>query len=121
MAGLALFLAQRTALEAGDPVGIDPARDEMAFFPLIYWPVIAGAPRPSAEAMNRIEAYMTQGGTALFDTPDAVEAPMIHAAPVDALDHLSPFDAQAWIDRNVRAGCLEHQVEQRDQHLGALE
>ena len=33
MAGLTLFLAQRTALEAGDPVGVDPARDELAFFP----------------------------------------------------------------------------------------
>ena len=47
MAGLTLFLAQRTALEAGDPVGVDPARDELAFFPLIYWPVVPGAPKPS--------------------------------------------------------------------------
>ncbi len=36
--GLTLFLAQRTALEAGDPVGLDIARDELAFYPLIYWP-----------------------------------------------------------------------------------
>ena len=36
--GLTLFLAQRTALEAGEPIGLDPARDELAFFPLIYWP-----------------------------------------------------------------------------------
>ena len=39
--GLTLFLAQRTALEAGEPIGLDPARDELAFFPLIYWPVVA--------------------------------------------------------------------------------
>ena len=31
--GLTLFLAQRTALEAGEPIGIDPARDELAFYP----------------------------------------------------------------------------------------
>ena len=31
--GLTLFLAQRTALEAGDPIGLDIARDELAFFP----------------------------------------------------------------------------------------
>src|SRR5262249_14495326 len=36
--GLTLFLAQRTALEAGEPIGLDPARDELAFYPLIYWP-----------------------------------------------------------------------------------
>jgi uncharacterized protein DUF4159/aerotolerance regulator-like protein len=74
MAGLTLFLAQRTALEAGEPVGIDPAHDELAFFPLIYWPVIPGAPKPPQDAINRIDAYMKQGGTVLFDTRDAVEA-----------------------------------------------
>src|ERR1700737_3738595 len=74
MAGLTLFLAQRTALEAGEPVGIDPARDELAFFPLIYWPVVPGAPKPPQDAINRIDAYMKQGGTVLFDTRDAVEA-----------------------------------------------
>jgi hypothetical protein len=75
LSGLTLFLAQRTALEAGDPVGVDPARDELAFFPLIYWPVISGAPKPSQEAINKLDTYMKQGGTVLFDTRDAVEAP----------------------------------------------
>ncbi|MDP1584677.1 MAG: DUF4159 domain-containing protein [Bradyrhizobium sp.] len=75
LSGLTLFLAQRTALEAGDPVGIDPARDELAFFPLIYWPVLPGATKPAQDAINRIDAYMKQGGTVLFDTRDAIEAP----------------------------------------------
>lgn len=75
MAGLTLFLAQRTALEAGDPVGIDPAHDELAFFPMIYWPVVPGAPKPAQDAINRIDAYMKQGGTVVFDTRDAIEAP----------------------------------------------
>src|SRR6266480_69491 len=75
MSGLTLFLAQRTALEAGDPVGIDPAHDELGFFPLIYWPVVPGAPKPPQDAINRIDAYMKQGGTVVFDTRDAVEAP----------------------------------------------
>jgi len=75
LAGLTLFLAQHTALEAGDPVGVNPARDELAFFPLIYWPIVPGAPKPPQDALNRIDAYMKQGGTVLFDTRDAVEAP----------------------------------------------
>ncbi|HEU4804324.1 MAG TPA: DUF4159 domain-containing protein [Nitrobacter sp.] len=74
MNGLTLFLAQRTALEAGEPVGVDPARDELAFFPLIYWPVVPGAPKPSQSALNKIDAYMKQGGTVLFDTRDAIDA-----------------------------------------------
>ncbi|CCD99297.1 DUF4159 domain-containing protein [Bradyrhizobium sp. STM 3809] len=75
LTGLTLFLAQRTALEAGDPVGVDPARDELAFFPLIYWPIVPGAPKPPQDAINKIDAYMKQGGTVLFDTRDAIEAP----------------------------------------------
>jgi hypothetical protein len=75
LAGLTLFLAQRTALEAGDPVGVDIGRDELAFFPLIYWPIAPDAAKPSAEALARIDAYMKQGGTVLFDTRDAVLAP----------------------------------------------
>jgi hypothetical protein len=75
LSGLTLFLTQRTALEAGDPVGIDPAHDELAFFPLIYWPIVPGTPKPPQDALNKIDAYMKQGGTVLFDTRDAIEAP----------------------------------------------
>jgi hypothetical protein len=71
--GLTLFLAQRTALEAGEPIGLDPARDELAFFPLIYWPVSPKAPKPSRTALERIDTYMKRGGTILFDTRDAID------------------------------------------------
>ncbi len=74
--GLTLFLAQRTALEAGEPIGLDPARDELSFYPLIYWPIVPSAPKPSREALELIDAYMKKGGTVLFDTRDAVEAPL---------------------------------------------
>jgi len=73
--GLTMFLAQRTALEAGEPVGLDIGRDELAFYPLIYWPIAPGVARPPAEALARIDAYMKQGGTVLFDTRDAITAP----------------------------------------------
>jgi hypothetical protein len=75
LSGLTLFLAQRTALEPGDPIGLDIARDELVFYPLIYWPIVPGAPRPSDAALKRIDAYMKDGGTVLFDTRDAVVAP----------------------------------------------
>jgi hypothetical protein len=73
--GLTLFLAQRTALEAGDPIGLDLARDELAFYPLIYWPIVPGTAKPSEEALKRLDTYMKDGGTVLFDTRDAVTAP----------------------------------------------
>jgi hypothetical protein len=73
--GLTLFLSQRTSLEAGEPMGLELARDDLAFFPLIYWPIVTGAAKPSAQALARLDAYMKQGGTVLFDTRDAIEAP----------------------------------------------
>jgi hypothetical protein len=73
--GLTMFLAQRTALEAGDPIGLDLARDELAFFPLIYWPISPSAPKPPQAALEKIDTYMKRGGTVLFDTRDAIDAP----------------------------------------------
>lgn len=65
------FLGERTALEAGEPMGVDIARDELSFFPLLYWPIVPGAARPSPETLARIDAFMKQGGTIVFDTRDA--------------------------------------------------
>jgi Domain of unknown function (DUF4159)/Aerotolerance regulator N-terminal len=75
LTGLTTFLAQRTALEAGDPIGVDLESDELAFFPIIYWPIVPGAKKPTPQALARVDAYMKQGGTVLFDTKDAVLAP----------------------------------------------
>jgi hypothetical protein len=66
--GLGVILRRRTAAEMGPPVGVDPERDELSFFPLIYWP-LGGAQRPlSAGAAVRLNAFMRQGGTILFDS-----------------------------------------------------
>jgi hypothetical protein len=65
-------LSERTSLTPGDPVGVDPARDELAFYPLLYWPIVASQPLPSQEAVLKIAAFMKQGGTIIFDTRDAL-------------------------------------------------
>lgn len=70
--GLGLQLSSRTAFEPGDPVAIDPAQDEMALYPLIYWPVTDNAQAPAPDVLSRIDAYMKRGGTILFDTRDAI-------------------------------------------------
>ncbi|MCF6367420.1 DUF4159 domain-containing protein [Rhizobium halophilum] len=68
--GLTQFLTYRTTLEPGEPVGVDIATDELSFYPIIYWPISADAPMPSPAAISRIDAYMRNGGTVLFDTRD---------------------------------------------------
>jgi hypothetical protein len=72
LTGLTQALAARTALEAGDPIGIDIARDELSFFPLLYVPIAANQPLPSAAAIRKLDAFMKNGGTVLFDTRDAM-------------------------------------------------
>ena len=70
LAGLTEFLTYRTTLEPGEPVGVDISRDELSLYPIIYWPVSASAEMPSSAAISRIDAYMRNGGTVLFDTRD---------------------------------------------------
>lgn len=68
LAGLSMVVSRRTAVELGEPVGVEPGRDELVFYPFIYWPVIAGAALPSADAARALRDYMANGGTIVFDT-----------------------------------------------------
>jgi hypothetical protein len=70
LSGLSRILTQRTAFEPGDPMAIDPADDELAFYPLIYWPMPETPIAVSDRLITRIDAYMNNGGTILFDTRD---------------------------------------------------
>ena len=69
--GLSNTLFQRTSVEPAPPLGVDLETDELAFFPMIYWPVTADQPLPSAAAYARLNAYMRGGGMIVFDTRDA--------------------------------------------------
>lgn len=70
--GLTQFLAERTALEPGDPIGIDVAQDELAFYSLLYWPIDPQLEKPDDRTMARIDTFMRNGGTILFDTRDHI-------------------------------------------------
>lgn len=72
--GLSRILTQRTAFEPGAPFGIDPARDELAFYPLIYWPMPDQTMAVPDALVTRIDAYMSNGGTILFDTRDEAQS-----------------------------------------------
>ncbi len=66
--GLSLMLRQRTAIEPADPIEVDVERDELAFFPLLYWPVTPVQRPPSDQTVEKLNAYLRSGGTILFDT-----------------------------------------------------
>ncbi|MGB6175980.1 MAG: DUF4159 domain-containing protein, partial [Methylocella sp.] len=69
---LSRVLARRTSLTPGDPVAIDPARDELSFYPLLYWPIAASEPQPPHAAIAKAALFMKHGGTIIFDTRDAL-------------------------------------------------
>jgi hypothetical protein len=71
LSGLTDFLAQRSSVEAESPMAIDIERDEIVFFPLIYWPVMPDSEVPTEQALAKIDRFMKTGGTIFFDTRDA--------------------------------------------------
>lgn len=68
--GLVRVLTVRTAVEPGAPLGVNIENDEIAFYPLLYWPVL-GEPKPlKPKTLAKIDAFMKQGGMIIFDTRD---------------------------------------------------
>lgn len=68
LAGLSRQLRNRTAVEAKDPLPLDIERDELIFYPLIYWPITPDFPSLSEQAILKLNDYFNGGGTILFDT-----------------------------------------------------
>ncbi|MEQ9815379.1 MAG: DUF4159 domain-containing protein [Azospirillaceae bacterium] len=68
---LSQFLAQRTAVEPSGAMGVDLERDELAFYPVLYWPITASQPGLSSDAAERVNNFMANGGLVLIDTRDA--------------------------------------------------
>jgi hypothetical protein len=69
--GLTNTLWARTSVEPAPPIGVNLETDELAFFPMLYWPVSPEQPMPSAEAYRRLNDYLRSGGMIVFDTRDA--------------------------------------------------
>ena len=68
--GLSDVIRRRTAAELGPPMPVDPARDELAFFPLLYWPVDDRQDILSPDTVRRLNRYLRNGGTIVFDSRD---------------------------------------------------
>jgi hypothetical protein len=70
LTGLGNQLRQRTSYEPQEPMGVDVAKDDLSFFPLLYWPMDPREKDLSPAALSKIADYMRNGGTILFDTRD---------------------------------------------------
>ena len=98
MAGLGLELTLRTAIEPGPPMGVDAESDALAFYPVLYMPLLAEA-LPSRQALEALNRYLQQGGMLIIDTQNgtsgfggASAAQMREIARALNLPPLAPVD-----------------------------
>jgi Domain of unknown function (DUF4159)/Aerotolerance regulator N-terminal len=81
--GLARILDERTSVDAAGAMAVDFERDELAFFPLIYWPLGLDPPPLSPQARDRVNAYLRQGGMLVIDSvegPSTLSGPAVQKA-----------------------------------------
>lgn len=71
LTGLSDTLFFRTSVEPSTPTSVNLETDELAFFPILYWPITPRQPTPSVEAYAKLNDYLRSGGMILFDTRDA--------------------------------------------------
>jgi len=68
---LSALVSARSSAQLGAPAGVNPAADDIALYPLIYWPVLPDAPAPSQKACAALVDYMQHGGLLLIDSQGA--------------------------------------------------
>ena len=70
LTALSAVVRQRTAANLGSPMAVEPDKNELSFFPILYWPIESRQRRPSQKAINQLNRYLSNGGTILLDTRD---------------------------------------------------
>lgn len=71
LARLTDVLVSRTSVEPATPIGVDPARDDLSVYPILYWAAPTEPTRLSDAAIANVDRYMRLGGLLFVDTRDA--------------------------------------------------
>jgi hypothetical protein len=69
--GLSAYVNRRTAAALAKPDAVEPGQTDLSLYPLLYWPIVADAPAPSAEQVTALNDYMAHGGIVVIDTRDS--------------------------------------------------
>lgn len=64
--GLTRFLNQRSTTHLDSPVGVVPGQDDLAFYPLLYWPITPGTHLDDA-GRTALKSYIQHNGMILID------------------------------------------------------
>ncbi|MDB5392623.1 MAG: hypothetical protein JWM91_129 [Rhodospirillales bacterium] len=68
LSGLTHQLILRTSIDHATMAEVNFERDELSFYPLIYWPISASAQPLSDQAKAKVNRYLSSGGMILIDT-----------------------------------------------------
>lgn len=68
---LSTELYDRTAIEPAGVVGLDLEKEDLSFYPVIFWPISPAQPDLSSHAVENVNKYIHNGGLIIFDTRDA--------------------------------------------------
>ena len=68
LTGLSSYVNLRTAANLAPPDAVVPGKDDLSFYPLLYWPITANTPVLDAATQQALNAYMSHGGIILIDT-----------------------------------------------------
>jgi hypothetical protein len=98
--GLSDYVNRRTAAVLAEPAAVEPGRDDLSFYPLLYWPLTPDAQPPGGAAIEALNTFMANGGIILIDTRDGgsgegfaagTEAALRRAARGLAIPALTPL------------------------------
>ena len=68
--GLSDYVSARSSALLGKPDGVVPGKDDLAFYPFLYWPITADAQADPVRT-KALNAYMEHGGIILIDEQGA--------------------------------------------------
>ncbi|OYU78361.1 MAG: hypothetical protein CFE32_01890 [Alphaproteobacteria bacterium PA3] len=73
--GLSRALRDRTSVEPGAVIGLDPARDDLALYPILFWTLGDASTETRPEVASALDRYMKNGGVLFIDSRGAGRTP----------------------------------------------
>lgn len=70
LSALADVTSARTTVKVKGVRGVNPATDDLYYYPFLYWPMTNAEQDLSPAAARNLQNYLAQGGMILFDTRD---------------------------------------------------
>ncbi|HEY1856706.1 DUF4159 domain-containing protein [Acidocella sp.] len=68
LTSLSASVSAHTSVTLGPPAALTPGSDDLSLYPLIYWPLVPGAPPLIPAACSALSDYMSHGGLLVIDT-----------------------------------------------------